>query len=252
MPREHLIRVLGPVDVVTPSGRAGIGGLQVKTLLAALVVSARRAVPVSSLTELLWRDDPPPAADNTLQTYISQLRQALGREAVVAVDHSYRLDVDPDQIDAVQFERLVSQASDERDEPERCRELCRDALRLWRGRPFGELADTGPFALEAYRLDELRLATMELMLESELALGRHELIVGELESAVVEHPYHEGLWYLLIEALDRSGRRVEALRTCTRLRHVLAKVGIEPGERLVELEQAILDGRPGPSPPRLP
>lgn len=47
---------------------------------------------------------------------------------------------------------------------------------------------------------------MEIELEAELALGRHELIVGELEIAVVDHPYREGLWYLLIEALARSGR----------------------------------------------
>lgn len=245
MAGEHLIRVLGPVDVVTPSGNLPIGGHQVRTLLAALVVSARRAVPISSLEEILWGDDPPPAADNTIQTYVSQLRHALGTNAVAAVDHSYRLDVDVDCIDAVRFERLLSQATEARDDPANCRDLCREALRLWRGRPFGELADVEAFALEAYRLDELRLATMELLLEAEFALGRHELIIGELENAVVEHPYHEALWHLLIDALHRSSRRVEALRACARLRRVLAEVGIEPGEALIEREQAILDGRPG-------
>ena len=69
------------------------------------------------------------------------------------------------------------------------------------------------------------------------------MIVGELQSAVDEHPYHEGLWYLLIDALTRSDRRVEALRACTRLRRVLGALGVAPGDRLAELEHSILGSR---------
>lgn len=242
MDGEYTIRVLGPVDITAPSGSVHIPGQRARALLAALVISVQRAVPAATLRRVLWGDRPPLTADNTLQTYVSQLRHLLGNEAIVNVDHSYRLDVDVGTIDAVRFERMLTEAAAERSDPEHCLRLCRDALQLWRGRPFGELADERPFELEAYRLDELRLATMELMLESELALGRHELIIGELESAVVEHPYHEALWYLLIEALTRSGRRVEALRACHRLRNVLAEAGLEGGERLTEREQAILRG----------
>jgi DNA-binding SARP family transcriptional activator len=238
------IRVLGPVEIVTPAGDAVPMGGRQRSLLAALVISAGRAVPISSLQFVLWGDEPPPAADNTLQTYVSQLRHHLGHDAVVIVDHSYRLDVDADSIDSVRFERLLTQATQERADHERCRLLCRQALELWRGRAFGDLADEESFVLEAYRLDELRLATMELELESELGLGRHELIIGELELAVDEHPYREGLWYLLIEALARSDRRVEALRACERLRRVLAEAGLDAGDRLVERERAILLGTP--------
>ncbi len=242
MASEHLIRVLGPIDIVAPTGSVMAGGNRLRALLAALVISAGRAVPITSLREILWGDRPPAAAGNTLQTYVSHLRHILGADAVALVDHSYRLDVDVGSIDAVRFERLLAEATEQRSDPERCRALCRDALNLWRGRPFGELADDESFALEAYRLDELRLATMELVLESELALGRHELIVGELENAVVEHPYHEGLWYLLIDALTRSERRIEALRACERLRHVLAEAGLGAGDRLAERERSILQG----------
>ena len=140
------------------------------------------------------------------------------------------------------FERLLLAATQHRSDHERCRRLCGEALGLWRGRAFGDLADDEAFALEAYRLDELRLATMELELESELGLGRHDLIIGELELAVDEHPYREGLWYLLIEALTSSDRRVEALRVCERLRQVLADAGLDAGDRLVAREQAILLG----------
>ena len=240
-----VIRVLGPIEIVTPAGDLIDGGSRLRALLAALVISAGRAVPISSLMYVLWGDHPTAAAGNTLQTYVSQLRHVLGTGSVAHVDHSYRLDVDAGTIDAVRFERLLTAAIEHRSDPERCRALCRDALDLWRGRAFGDLTDDEPFALEANRLDELRLATMEIELEAELALGRHELIVGELEIAVVDHPYREGLWYLLIEALARSGRRVEALRTCERLRHELAEAGVDAGSRLIECEQAILSGTPG-------
>jgi DNA-binding SARP family transcriptional activator len=148
----------------------------------------------------------------------------------------------PDDVDALRFERLVGDASESRENPERRRSICTEALGLWRGRPFGDLADDEGFRLEAYRLDELRLFSMELSLEAELDLGHHELVIGELESAVEEHPYREHLRILLATALARSDRRVEALRACARLRHELAAVGLGPSDELITIENSILAG----------
>ena len=100
------------------------------------------------------------------------------------------------------------------------------------------------FQLEALRLDELRIATMELSLETEMALGRHELVVGELESAVEEHPYRERLWYLLIEALAGADRRIEAIRACDRLRTLLADVGLDATDELRRVEDRIFGVEP--------
>lgn len=245
MSDAYMIRVLGPVDVVTPDGPRSVGGHHARAVLAALAVGAGHAVSIDVLAQTLWGDDPPPSADNTLQSYISDLRRLLGTDAVVRVDHSYELEIDASAIDAVRFETLLGAAVAARDDPPTCARLCREALALWRGRPFGDLADDEAFHLEAYRLDELRLATMELSLEAELALGHHELVLGELEVAIEEHPYRERLWHLLIETLASHGRRVEALRACQRLRSVLAEVGLEAGDDLVALEQRILEGHPG-------
>lgn len=150
------IRVLGPIEIVASTGDLIDGGSRLRTLLAALVISAGRAVPISSLIYILWGDHPTAAAGNTLQTYVSQLRHVLGTGSIARVDHSYRLDVDAGTIDAVRFERLLTAAIEHRSDPERCRALCRDALDLWRGRAFGDLTDDEPFALEASRLDEWR------------------------------------------------------------------------------------------------
>ena len=239
---EDTVRVLGPVDVMTPNGPRRVGGLQARAVLATLAIGAGHAVSVDLLHQTLWGDHPPESADNTLQSYVSDLRRILGAEAIKRVDHAYELDIDPQNIDAVHFETLVGQAIVAKDDPAECLRICRVALALWRGRPFGDLAADEPFRLEAYRLDELRLVTMELGIEAELALGNHELVVSELEVAIEEHPYREHLWYLLIEALAGCGRRVEALRACRRLRRVLAEVGVQATDDLQAIEHQILEG----------
>ena len=239
---DHTIRLLGPVDVLTPSGPVAIGGRQARAMLGALAIGAGHAVSIDHLSDVLWDDDPPESADNSLQSYVSHLRHLLGAAAIVRVDHSYKLTAEARHIDALIFERLVGEALESKDRPERCKEIGREALSLWRGQPFGELGDEEPFRLEAYRLDELRLLAMELVLESDLMLGHAELVVGELESAVEEHPYREHLWHLLVVALAQCDRRVEALRACARLRAELAEVGLAPGDDLLATEQDILAG----------
>lgn len=237
---EPMIRVLGPVDVVSAGDVLQVGGHHPRTLLAALVVGANHMVSSDNLAYLLWGDDPPPSRDNTLQTYIYRLRHLLGHDAISSEDHSYQLWVTRESLDALLFESLVAEAETVRLQPEMCRRLCREALALWRGTAFGELADRDPFRLEALRLDELRLFTMQLKLECDLALGRHEMVVGTLEALVEENPYNEHPWYMLIEALSRSGRRVEALRAFQRLRDILAEVGLEPTIDLRDLEEGIV------------
>lgn len=244
MQNDQMVRVLGPIDVLIPSGPASVGGRQARALLGALAIGAEHAVPMDHLYEVLWADNPPASAYSTLQSYVSHLRNLLGAEAILRLDHSYELVAEAENIDALVFERLVNAAAESRECPERCRRTCREALALWRGLPFGDLADHEGFRLEAYRLDQLRLFAMELSLEADLAMGNHELVVGELESAVEENPYREHLWYLLIAALAQCGRRVEALRACTRLRDELAGVGLTPADQLDVLEQDILAGHP--------
>ncbi|MGI9644958.1 MAG: AfsR/SARP family transcriptional regulator [Ilumatobacteraceae bacterium] len=149
------------------------------------------------------------------------------------------------QIDAIRFEDLLAGAPEPSDDPHRCLEVCAEGLALWRGDPFGDFVDDEPFRLESARLGELRVSMNELALECEVMLGHPDIAAAELESAVAEYPYRERLWYLLIDALARDGRRVEALRMCHRLREVLGSAGLEPGERLTRVEHEILtDTRP--------
>ncbi len=235
----YAIRVLGPVDVLTDGGVLQVGGRRAQRLLAGLVVSAGHAVPVDHLVEVVWGVDPPPSAPGTLQSHVSRLRRLLGPSTIRRVDHAYVLNVGSDEVDALRFERMLSEALSLRGDPERCRDLSQSALSLWRGVPFGDLADDEPFRLEALRLDELRLTAMELRIEADVALGRPELVVGALETAVEEYPYRERLWHLLIDALAQDGRRVEALRACDRLRRLLGDVGLVADDELRRREDHI-------------
>lgn len=239
MNSTFIVRVLGPVDVVTGAGPTHVGGRHQQKLLAALVLAANHLVSTDHLAQVLWADSPPPSRDNTLQTDIHRLRSLLGPEAIVAEDHSYMLRVEPEQVDALEFENLVMEAVGLEGAPEGRIELCMRALRHWRGEPFGDLGREDPFRLEAIRLGELRLFVMELKLESDIAAGRFELAVGPLSALVEEHPYNEKLWCMLMEALSLSGRRVEALRAFDRLTGLLADVGLTPTAELRDMERRI-------------
>lgn len=245
---DHMIRVLGPIDLFAAGRPRKVGGRNARRLLGALVIGAGRSVSIDRLEWSVWGDAPPRSATSSLQTYIARLRRRLGHDTIQRTDHSYRLVVERRQIDAIRFEDLLAGAPAPSDDPHRCLEVCSEGLALWRGDPFGDFVDDEPFRLESARLGELRVSLYELALECELVLGHSDIVAAELESAVEEYPYRERLWYLLIDALARDGRRVEALRTCNRLRDVLSSAGLEPGERLTGVEHEILTDTPPDEP----
>ena len=241
------VRLLGPVAVRVGGSYQEITGRKTRMVLVALALAANRVVPPGRLVDALWGDAPPPSAAGTLQAHISKLRATVGRDAIVHRSGGYALRASCEQIDACLFERLVRDAECVvAAEPARCYALCRQALKLWRGRPFGDVADE-PFAyLEGRRLEELRIGAEGLAYEAELAGGSVAEAVAALRSAVVEHPYHERLWYLLAEGLAREGRRLEALEAFGRYVAIVTEAGLQPDARMLRLAGAIRTGRPVP------
>jgi predicted ATPase/DNA-binding SARP family transcriptional activator len=194
--------------------------------------------------EEVWLGQPPPGAAKTLRSYVSRLRSALAPEvAVVPRGGGYALSADPGQLDLRRFEALVAegQAALAAGEATAAGNRFREALGLWRGPAFADVADVEPLAREAARLEELRLAAVEGRLEAGLAAGLHGQVAGELERLVREYPLRERLWQLLMLALYRSGRQADALAAYQRARAMLAEqLGLEPGPELRELERAVL------------
>jgi DNA-binding SARP family transcriptional activator len=239
------IGVLGPLEVWRDGRSVHLGGRKSKIAFAALVISLNHAVPIDCLTAAVWDDDPPPSGVDTLQSILSRLRASLGHDAIELIDHSYRLVLKPESVDAVRFERLLARASSVLpDDPETAAVTGGDALGLWRGVPFGDLCDVPVLEPEVRRLEALRLSVVEIRLEADVACGRLPSAIASLETEVSEHAYRERLWYLLILALARDGRRVEALRAAQRLREVLADTGLEPSAEILELEEHVLQEAP--------
>ena len=195
------------------------------------------------LIEDLWAGRPPATAAKVLQTYVSQLRKALGNDVIVTRPGGYELRVEPGGLDLHRFERLVTEARGA--EPPAAAQSLREALALWRGPPLAEFAYESWAQGEIGRLEELHLAALQDRIDADLALGRAAELVGELERLVAEHPLAERLRGQLMLALYRSGRQAEALDAYRAARATLVEqLGIEPGSALRSLERAILDQDP--------
>jgi DNA-binding SARP family transcriptional activator len=239
--------ILGRLEVVADAGPVRLGPKE-RTLLGLLLVRANRVVAADTLAEELWDSSPPPSARKTLQTYVSHLRRAIGAGALETLDPGYRLLVDTDALDATRFEELVESgrralgAGDARS----ARAAFDDALALWRGPALGGCMEVESVRAEAVRLTELRLAAEEDRFDATMAAGEHRAVVGPLEAFLQEHPFRERAWGQLMVALYRSDRQAEALAAYRRAREMLVEeLGVEPGDRLRELERLVLEQAPG-------
>ena len=249
------LRILGPVQAVRDGRDVPLGGPRQRAVLALLVLDAGRVVPAGHLAEALWQGRPPSGAAKTLRSYVSRLRGVLAPEfAVTARGGGYALIVESGQVDAGRFERLVGAGQGALGLGEAAPAASRfaEALALWRGRALADVTDVEPLALEAGRLEELRLVAVEGHAEASIALGLHGEVVAELERLVAEYPVRERLWRLLVLALYRAERQADALAAFRRARVMLAEeLGLEPGEELRELAQAVLR-QEVPAAPRRP
>ncbi|WP_194925419.1 BTAD domain-containing putative transcriptional regulator [Catenulispora pinisilvae] len=243
------IAMLGPLEVRTDDGGlADVPGARLRGVLIALALRPNQVVPKGSLVDWIWGENPPSDAANALQRLMSRLRKALPDAAIDGLTDGYRLTVDPDAVDAVRFERLVSasQAAGQ-DVSERAR-LLREAFALWRGDAMQDvgLQESGAFEAVVVRLEGIRLTAGEERFEAELALGRGAELVTELSDLVAAHPTRERLVAALMKALNAAGRDSEALQVYQRTREALAdELGVDPSPELSALHVALLRGELG-------
>ncbi|TMM06097.1 MAG: AfsR/SARP family transcriptional regulator [Actinobacteria bacterium] len=245
-------RVLGTVEVAGADGPRPLHGRKELAVLAYLLANAGRSVPADELVWAVWGEDAPPSAHKSLQVRLSRLRADLGGGAArIARDGAgYRLAVEPGELDAQRFERLVGEAAALA--PAEAAEAYGRALALVRGRPYADVADLDALQSEIRRLEELRLAAVEGRLRALVELGRHGDALPELDRAVDAEPLHEGLAALQLLALYRAGRQADALAAYRALVRRLDDVGLEPSAELRELERRVLVQDPRRAPRRPP
>jgi DNA-binding SARP family transcriptional activator/tetratricopeptide (TPR) repeat protein len=243
-------RVLGPVEVWAGGRLVDAGQPRQRAVLAALLADAGRAVPVESVIDRVWGEEPPRGARASLQAHITRIRQVLEQAdrpggSLVFAAGCYRLDVDPAQVDLHLFRQLTEQArSGGGIEP------LRRAVRLWRGEPLAGLR--GPWVEQARQAwGQERLTAAVAWAEAELRAGDPAAVVPMLSDLTAAHPLTESLAAVLIRALAATGRPAEALAHYeTVRRRLIDDLGTDPSAELQAVYRSILQGtRPEPGRP---
>jgi len=243
--------ILGPIRLTVSGHAVRIGSARQRAVLAVLLLSAGRTVSVDRLIEAVWGEQPADSALNLVRTYVWRLRSLLTEDGETRLETEpagYLLRVKPGELDLAEFERLVAdgRAALARDEASAAASHLRAALDLWRGEPLEDVTlHGGDRAAETLRLNEARVAALEERIEADLALGRHEELIGELRQLAAQHPLRERTAGSLMLACYRSGRQADALSAYQTLRTALVEeLGLDPGPAIQSLHDRILNGDP--------
>ena len=243
--------LLGPLTVERSGEPVPLGGRQQRAVLAFLLTHSGPPVGVSVLADALWGERVPAGSVQTVQTYVSHLRDALepGRDKwapsryIRTERNGYRLVLDGDQVDAVEFEDRVARglAAVERADFEAGKAALTAGLGLWRGAVLADLADYGFVPPVAARYAELRAAATEALIDARLGLGEHRSLIPELDALIAADPLRERLHGQRMLTLYRASRQSDALAGYRTLRALLDReLGIEPGRPIQQLHASIL------------
>jgi hypothetical protein len=219
-----------------------VTGAKLRALLVMLALQCGRAVPADRLVDGLWGPDPSAAARNGLQGLVSKLRRALGSASLVATrGGGYALEVPPEAVDLHRFEQLVAagRAGASSGDLAGAIDLLADAESLWRGSALAEFAYEEFAAADIIRISELRLATVEERLDLELQLGRHRVVIGELDRWLPRPLQGTAARAVDDRLVSRRtpGRRASNLQDG---RRILGESSGSTGAELRQLEAAIL------------
>lgn len=252
-------RVLGPLEIISSGVNIAPTALKPRQVVSLLVLRRNTVVPTAELIDTLWEDNPPASAMTTLQTYIYKLRKLLAGHGMGDTLHThasgYSMTIPDSAVDLFRFEQRVSEgkAALEADDQHRASAILANALGMWRGPVLMDVATGNLLSAYTTKLEEVRLRTVELRIDTGLKANRHVELISELKSLVVTHPLHERFHLSLMVALARSGRRCEALEVYRKLRESLVReLGLEPGPELQRLHRSLLATDPATPPATAP
>ncbi|MGN9913974.1 BTAD domain-containing putative transcriptional regulator [Phytohabitans sp. LJ34] len=244
------IQVLGDFSVLVAGRDVTPSAPKLRQILAVLALRCNEVVHLEALVDEVWADRPPRNAAAALHTYVYELRRELFAEVPADAtrflqtrQHGYVAQVPAEEIDVTVFERLVADGGTalSNDDAARAREHLGNALSLYRGRALANIRCGELLTGHVTRLEEGRLRALDMRIEADLLLGRHQEVIGELRAIVGDQRFHEGFHAKLMLALHRSGRRNEALDTYQVLRRRLVEeLGIEPGRTVQRLQRALV------------
>jgi SARP family transcriptional regulator, regulator of embCAB operon len=240
--------VLGPLQMSVGGVLVPLGTPKQRAVLAVLVVNANRPVDIDTLIGAAWNQRPPSGARATLHAYISNLRRLMNsagidRALLASAPPGYRLSIGHNQYDLGRF-RAKKDAGVHAAAAAQFEQASRDmsdALAQWRGPFLEDLRDFQFVETLATAFDEEKVVAHTAHVEAQIACGRSDAVIMELETLIVEHAYREPLWAQLITAYYLAGRQSDALDAYLRLKTRLAEdLGIDPGPKLRELYEQVL------------
>ncbi|OKJ89943.1 AfsR/SARP family transcriptional regulator [Amycolatopsis sp. CB00013] len=247
-------RVLGAVEAWAGGVPVDLGSPKQRLVLAVLLLEAGKPVPRDRIIDLLWPEEPPASARNTVQALVSRLRavfRGAGGPEIVSEGTRYLLKVDARQVDLHRFTELTAQARDADDET--AVELLDEALGLWRGDALSDVVSGEVAQRLRGGVHEARWTALEDRAEAQLRLGRGRQVLAELTELVAAHPLRQRFVGQLMLALHREGRTDDALEAFRALRDRLgSELGLDPSPELRRLETAILGADPALEPATRP
>jgi len=249
-----LFFVLGPTEIRGENHAIRPKGAIQQLLFASFMATAGRTVTVETLSEELWGTTPPRKMHNALQAQVSRLRRTLARveseneslPRIVSTVSGYQFNIQQGELDAHVFLNTVEtlRFAGDRDVRRSINDL-RKALVLWRGPAFSGFTGGPLCRIAASRYEEARISALELLFGMELKADGHARIIPELTEVSAENPTQENFCRLLMVALYRSGRHIDALNVYRQFRHRLnEEIGVDPSPMLRWYENAILGHDP--------
>ena len=240
-----VFRVLGPFELVGYDGEVHVPPGRQQLVLAALLIRVNLVVSIDQLVDAIWETTPPTTARAQVHYCVHALRQEFTRlrlpAQIVTQSPGYRLEVDESHVDWCLFRDMVTEARESSDHGDKAAStaLLKRALELWRGPVLAGFPSQ--LQVRLTWLEELHTEVLEECVRLQLELGRHREVIGKLRQLVAENPLNETFRGALMLALYRSDRSSEALEVYNSGRaHLIDEVGLEPGEKLQQLQTAIL------------
>jgi DNA-binding SARP family transcriptional activator len=244
------VRILGPLMVVrNDEVQAGLSGASA-ALLGLLAMSVNRTVSRHAIVDALWGEDPPRSAIGIVHTYVSRLRSVLGTSArpddgpLVRDRLGYRLDLDDDQLDVLQFRRLVEIARRARADGDAAQayRAYEQALEFWRGEPLADIDILRGHPAVTALADELAAAVLEYAdFAASGGGGWPDRVLPHLRALAARDRLDETSHARLMVALAAGGKQAEALRIYEDLRQRLdGQMGVLPGAEVREAHARIL------------
>jgi TolB-like protein len=243
MDRMLRLNVFGPFALVGPDGQqVDFPSRKAQALLAYLATERERKPTREQLATLLWSRTGEERARHNLRQALSKIRACCG-DLITAHGGLVTLDTTACTVDVIEFERLV--ASDDPEELGRGLGLFRGEL--LEGYAPREAACEEWLLIARSRLRRLACDANDRYVRMLVEREHLEEAIAGLNRRLTIDPACEPAHALLMELLERTGRRSDALRqyqVC--VAELRRDLNVEPGATTQALYQRIRDASSGP------